>query len=155
MPPARRGPSCARPESRDTANHSVRYCVAAALVDGELTADQFETEKLSSPAILELIDRTQVYWDESQEPHWPVANPSTVTIRTTAGQEFSKTLVFPPGHFNNPLPDDVLEKKFRQLTRGVLAAAKAEEVIAITRQLPDLKDVHTLTDLLRPTGKIQ
>ena len=148
-----RDPSCARPKSRDTANHSVRYCVAAALVEGGLTADQFESEKLCSREILDLVDRTAVYWDESQESHWPLANPATVTIRTTAGQEFSKTLVFPPGHPNNPLPDDVLEEKFRKLTRRVLDAGKAEEVIALTRQLPDLLDIHRLTKLLRPTGQ--
>ena len=148
-----RDPSCARPKSRDTANHSVRYCVAAALVEKELTADQFESEKLCARDILDLVDRTSVYWDESQESHWPLANPSTVTIRTTDGQEFSTTLVFPPGHPNNPLPDDVLEEKFRQLTRRVLDAGRAEEVIALSRQLPDLPDIHSLTDLLRPTGK--
>ena len=148
-----RDPSCARPKSRDTANHSVRYCVAAALVEKELTADQFESEKLCARDILDLVDRTSVYWNESQESHWPLANPSTVTIRTTDGQEFSTTLVFPPGHPNNPLPDDVLEEKFRQLTRRVLDAGRAEEVIALSRQLPDLPDIHSLTDLLRPTGK--
>jgi 2-methylcitrate dehydratase len=147
-----RDPSSARPKSRDTANHSVRYCVAAALVEGELTADQFEPEKLSSQNILDLVDRTSVYWDESQEAHWPLANPATINIRTTGGDEFSKTLVFPPGHPNNPLPDDVLEEKFRQLTRRVLGAERAEKVIALTHQLPDLPDVHELTNLLQRAG---
>jgi len=148
-----RDPSCARPKSRDTANHSVRYCVAAALVEGKLTADQFEPEKLGSRDILALVDRTAVYWDESQESHWPWANPSTITIRTNGGQEFSKTLVFPPGHPNSPLGDDVLEEKFRQLTGGVLNAEMATKVIALTRQLPALPDVRGLTDLLRSTCK--
>ena len=148
-----RDPSCARPKSRDTANHSVRYCVAAALVEGKLTADQFEPEKLGSRNILDLVDRTAVYWNESQESHWPLANPSTITIRTNGGQEFSKTLVFPPGHPNSPLGDDVLEEKFRQLTGGVLNAEMATKVIALTRQLPALPDVRGLTDLLRSTCK--
>jgi 2-methylcitrate dehydratase len=148
-----RDPSCARPKSRDTANHSVRYCVAAALVEGKLTADQFEPEKLGSRNILDLVDRTAVYWNESEESHWPLANPSTITIRTNGGQEFSKTLVFPPGHPNHPLGDDVLEEKFRQLTRGVLDGELAEKVIALTRQLPALPDVRGLTDLLRSTGR--
>jgi 2-methylcitrate dehydratase len=148
-----RDPSCARPRSRDTANHSVRYCVAAALVEGELTADQFEPEKLCSRKILDLVDRTAVYWDESQESHWPFANPSTITIRTTGGQEFSKTLVFPPGHSNNPLTDDVLEEKFRQLTRRVLGTEKVEKIITLTRQLQDLPDVRGLTGLLRAAVK--
>jgi hypothetical protein len=47
----------------------------------------------------------------------------------------------------------VLEEKFRKLTRRALDAGKAEEVIALTRQLPDLPDIHRLTKLLRPTAK--
>jgi len=148
-----RDPSSARPKNRDTANHSVRYCVAAALVEGELTADQFEPEKLSLQNILDLVDRTSVYWDEIQEPHWPLANPATIKIRTTGGDEFSKTLVYPPGHPHNPLLDAVLEEKFRRLTRRVLGAERAEKVIVLTRHLTDLPDVHELTNLLRPAGE--
>ena len=145
-----RNPSTSRPKNRDTANHSVRFCVAAALVDGELTADQFAPDKLSSPAIVDLFDRSSVYWDESVESHWPFANPATITIRTSSGQELSQCQVFPAGHPNNPLPDEMLEQKFRQLTRQVLGEERAEEVIALTRNLADLPDMRLLTKLLRP-----
>jgi 2-methylcitrate dehydratase len=145
-----RNPPSNRPKNRDTANHSVRYCVAAALVDGELTSDQFAPDKLDSPAIVGLFDRSSVYWDESIESHWPFANPATITIRTTSGRELSQTQVFPAGHPNNPLPDEVLEQKFRQLTRKVLGDNRVDEVIARTRNLADLADVRQLTALLRP-----
>jgi 2-methylcitrate dehydratase len=144
-----RDSSSSRPRSRDSANHSVRFCVAAALLDGELTTDQFEPEKLESPDVLGLVDRTAVYWDESQEIHWPLANPATVTILTSSGQNLTKTVVFPPGHPKNPLADEVLEQKFRQLTRKVLSDERAREVIALTRTLADLPDVRLLTRLLR------
>ena len=142
--------SYARPQSRDTANHSVRFCIAAALVDGQLTADQFEAEKLVSPDILSLVDKSAVYWDETLDVHWPAANPTTITMRTSAGPELSETMVFPPGHPNNVLPDDMLEQKFRQLTEKILGAEQIEKVIEITRRLDALPDVRALTDVLRP-----
>ena len=145
-----RNPSSGRPTSRDTANHSVRFCVAAALVDGVLTADQFEPDKLGAPDILNLVDRTSVHWDETLEPHWPFANPATITMRTTNGHELSQCQVFPAGHPNNPLPDEELERKFRQLTRKILGEQRVEEVIALTSHLGDLSDVRQLTKLLRP-----
>jgi len=142
--------SYARPQSRDTANHSVRFCIAAALVDGQLTAAQFEAEKLVSPDILSLVDKSAVYWDETLDVHWPAANPTTITMRTSAGPELSETMVFPPGHPNNVLPDDMLEQKFRQLTEKILGAEQIEKVIEITRRLDALPDVRALTDVLRP-----
>jgi len=142
--------SYARPQSRDTANHSVRFCIAAALVDGQLTADQFEPQKLSSPEILSLVDKSTVYWDETLDVHWPAANPATITMGTSAGQELSETMVFPPGHPNNVLPDDMLEQKFRQLTGKILNGEQIDRVIEITRRLEELSNVRELTDLLRP-----
>jgi 2-methylcitrate dehydratase len=141
--------SYARPQSRDTGNHSVRFCVAAALVEGQLTADQFNPEMLSSPDILSLVDRSSVWWNEPLETHWPKANPATITMTTTSGQELSETMIFPPGHPNNPLADDVLEQKFRQLTRKALGSEQIEEVIGATRRLEQLSDVRKLTEILR------
>ena len=142
--------SYARPQSRDTANHSVRFCIAAALVDDQLTADQFEPEKLISPEILSLVDKSTVYGEEGLDIHWPKANPTTITMRTRTGAELSETMVFPPGHPNNLLPDDMLEQKFRQLTGRILAKEQIEKVIEITRRIEQLSDVHELTDVLRP-----
>jgi 2-methylcitrate dehydratase len=142
--------SYARPQSRDTANHSVRFCIAAALVDGQLTADQFEPDKLSSPDILSLVDKSTVYADESLDVHWPAANPTTIIMRTSTGRELAETIVFPPGHPNNTLPDDMLEQKFRQLTGKFLAAEQIEKVIEITRRIEALGDVRELTDVLCP-----
>ena len=145
--------SYGRPQSRDTANHSVRFGVAAALVEGQLTADQFNPEKLSSPDILSLVDRSSVYWNEALDPHWPKANPATIIMTTTAGQELSETMVFPPGHPNNPLADDALEEKFRQLTRKVLDSEQIERVVHITHRLDELADVRMLTDILRSSPR--
>ena len=142
--------SYGRPKSRDTANHSVRFCVAAALVDGQLTADQFEPEKLTARDILALVDKSTVYWNETLDAHWPAANPSTITIRTTAGREFSETMVHPPGHPENLLPDEKLEQKFRQLTGKLIGKEQIEKAIEMTRRLTHLNDVRELTDVLRP-----
>ena len=146
-----RDPSYARPESRDTANHSVRYCVAAALVEGELGSEQFAAEKLRSPDILSLVDRTSVYWEKEHEAHWPAANPTTIRIRTASGKELSKAVIAAPGHPDNPISDDVLEQKFSQLTRHFLNGEQMSEIIAITQRLDELEDVRKLTAILRRT----
>ncbi|MFC1815268.1 MmgE/PrpD family protein [Thermodesulfobacteriota bacterium] len=139
-----------RPNTRDTANHSVWFSVAAAIVEGELGPDQFKPEKLNSQDILDLIDRTSVYWEKAHDAYWPSANPATIKIRTTDGQDLSKTLLFAPGHPRNPLPDEALEQKFRQLSRNVLNSEQIEAVIETTHQLADLSDIRILTQLVRP-----
>jgi 2-methylcitrate dehydratase len=145
-----RNSAAARPQSRDTANHSVRYSVAAALVNGELGYEQFDPDKLNSPDVLALIDCTSVYWEKDHDAYWPAANPATIRIRTIQGEELSKTLIVAPGNPDNPLSDEVLEQKFRQLTRKILSAEQISEVIAMTHRLDQLSHVRILTDALRP-----
>ena len=40
-----------RPKTRETADHSLPYCTAVALVDGEISARQFSPERLADPAL--------------------------------------------------------------------------------------------------------
>ncbi len=144
-----KNPSATRPESRDTANHSVRYCVAAALVDGDLGYEQFEPEKLHSPEILSVLDRTSVYWEREHDKHWPGANPSTIRVRTANGHEHAKAVIVAPGHPSEPFSDEVLEHKFRQLAGKQLASDRLEKVIDVCHRLEQISDVHVLTDTLR------
>jgi 2-methylcitrate dehydratase len=46
-----------RPESRETADHSLPYCIAAAIVDRQITTDTFSDEKLEDPRIWKVIDK--------------------------------------------------------------------------------------------------
>jgi 2-methylcitrate dehydratase len=144
-----RNPSSARPESRDTANHSVRYCVAAALVEGDLGYEQFEPEKLHSPEILSVLDRTSVYWEKEHDKDWPGANPSTIRVRTVNGQEHAKAVIVAPGHPSEPFSDEMLEHKFRQLAGKHLASEQIEKIIDVSHRLEQIPDVCVLRDSLR------
>ena len=50
-------PTKYRPESRETADHSLPYCMAAAIVDKKITTESFSDEKLKDPRIFEVIDK--------------------------------------------------------------------------------------------------
>ncbi len=46
-----------RPKTRETADHSLPYCTAVALVDGEITARQFSPERLADPRACSIWSR--------------------------------------------------------------------------------------------------
>jgi 2-methylcitrate dehydratase len=46
-----------RPESRETADHSLPYCLAAAIVDRQISTASFSDEKLRDPRIWAVIDK--------------------------------------------------------------------------------------------------
>lgn len=137
-----------RPGNRDTANHSVVYCAAAALVHGRLRAEQFDEAHLADPRIRAVIDLTEIEPDAGLTPYWPAANPVTVELRTRSGRTLTDTTVHFPGHPANPVSDADLEEKFRSLAEPRIGRARATAVTALTRDLAGLASVADLTRLL-------
>ena len=52
-----------RPQTRETADHSMAYCTAVALMDGEVTDRQFEHDRFTDPAMLELVAKVKIVLD--------------------------------------------------------------------------------------------
>jgi 2-methylcitrate dehydratase len=65
-----------RPESRETADHSLPYCIAAALVDHKITTESFSDEKMKDKRIWEVIDRIKGEASIEFEKMFPAKQPS-------------------------------------------------------------------------------
>ena len=108
-------PTKYRPESRETADHSLPYCLAAAMVDKKITTESFSDEKLQDPRIYEVIDKIKGEPSQEFEKMFPAKQPSKVVVTTNDGQEFSEYLEYPKGDPREPMTMDDLENKFNSL----------------------------------------
>jgi 2-methylcitrate dehydratase len=117
-----------RPKTRETADHSLPYCTAVALVDGRITADQFSPERLADPALLDLVARTTVVEDPHLTAGYPAGTPNRVTVTLVDGRRLVSEVAFPPGHDKNPLTDDQLAEKFHGLVDPVLGRDCADQI---------------------------
>jgi 2-methylcitrate dehydratase len=135
-----------RPKTRETADHSLPYCTAVALVDGRITADQFSPERRSDPALLDLVSRTSVVEDPRLTSGYPAGTPSRVTVTLDDGRTLVSEIAFPPGHDKNPLTDEQLAAKFHGLVDPVLGRDRAEE---IRRRVDGLAGDRTPHETLR------
>jgi 2-methylcitrate dehydratase len=110
-----------RPDSRETADHSLPYCLAAALVDHKVTTQSFSDEKLKDPRIWEVIDKIKGEASEEFEKMFPAKQPSRVVVRTTDGREFSEYLEYPKGDPREPMSMEDLDNKFIALSAKLLS----------------------------------
>lgn len=117
-----------RPESRETADHSLPYCIAAALVDHKITTQSFSEEKLKDPRIWEVIDKIHGEASEEFEKMFPAKQPSKVVIRTKDGREFSEYLEYPKGDPREPMTMEDLDNKFEGLTEKLLVPGRRKEI---------------------------
>ncbi len=116
-----------RPRTRETADHSLPYCTAVALVDGEVTDAQFEESRFTDPLLLELVARIQVHRDAELNTHYPRGIPNRLTVTLTDGRQLVKEVEFPRGHARNPMSDAEVEQKFRTLVEPRYGKARADQ----------------------------
>lgn len=117
-----------RPESRETADHSLPYCIAAALVDHKITTNSFSEEKLKDPRIWEVIDKIKGEASVEFEKMFPAKQPSRVVVRTKDGREFTEYLEYPKGDPREPMTIEDLENKFNALSSKLLSSEKQKQV---------------------------
>jgi 2-methylcitrate dehydratase len=114
-------PSKYDPRTKETADHSLPYVIAAALVDRQVTPAQFADAKIMDPAIRAQLKKVEVVADPEIEKLFPKLQRVIVTIHTTDGKEHTKQVDYPKGDPRNPLTDAEIEEKFDALASPVLA----------------------------------
>jgi 2-methylcitrate dehydratase len=136
------------PATRETADHSLPYCVAVALLDGEVTRASFADERLRDPRIAGLMQRVKVAEDPQLTAQYPEGAPGRVTLRTRSGQMHVAEIRYPRGHEKNPMTDGEIERKFRDLSAGRLGGEGCERALEQLWQLERAGDVRRLAALL-------
>jgi 2-methylcitrate dehydratase len=76
------------PKNRETADHSLPYEIARALIDGEIWIDSFEPEKLAEPAVRTLMDKITA----SVNPDYRYHGQMRITVRTKSGAELVREI---------------------------------------------------------------
>lgn len=137
-------PEKLRPTSRETADHSMFYCCAAALVDGDVTLATFEDRRLKDTRLLDLIDRTTIVEDDEMNRGYPKGIPNDVTITCEDGTRVQQRVDFPRGHAGNPMSDEEVVAKFHRMAEGVLSPATARRVLEQAWELEKLSDLAPL-----------
>jgi 2-methylcitrate dehydratase len=141
-------PSKYDPHTRETADHSLPYVIAAALVDRQVTPAQFSMEKIMDPKVREQLAKVEVVADPEIEKVFPGLQRVIVHITTKDGRCFDKQLDYPKGDPRNPLTDQEIEEKFAALADGVLTPAAQKRVQEMVWNLERAGSVSELMALM-------
>jgi 2-methylcitrate dehydratase len=117
------------PRTRETADHSLQYIIAAALADGEITRESFGPERLKDERIRTLLSRMTVTESDRLSALYPESIPVTIRVRAAGGREYTQQARYPLGHAGNKMTDGQVVAKFERNRRGVLTDAEAARVI--------------------------
>ncbi len=139
-----------RPKTRETADHSLPYCTAVALQEGDVTLQSFDAEHLRNEELLDLVSRISIHRNSELTARYPRGIPNRLTAKLDDGREFVAENEFPRGHDQNPMTDDEVTAKFRRLAPAVLDKATQDRVLEVCWSLESLGSVGDLLRLFPP-----
>jgi 2-methylcitrate dehydratase len=134
-------PSRWAPTTHETADHSLPYTVAIALLDGAVTPGSFDHARFTDPAVVALMQKTRVTEAPDFTRAYPEAAPGRVTIKCKSGRVETAELRYPIGHARSPMSDVDVERKFRDMLAGHPAGRRCDEILQRLWKIEDATDV--------------
>jgi 2-methylcitrate dehydratase PrpD len=125
--------------SAASARRSVHACAAAALVDGRLSAQQFDDVTRRGAQIAKLASHIDVLADAEIAPR-----AAMVTVHLHGGRSMEQRLSPALSSLGRPMNDAELSDKFRELAADVLATSQTERMLALAWNIRALGDVGAL-----------
>lgn len=135
-----------RPHNRETADHSYNYCVAVALLDGEMTDAQFTLERIHAADVGALMEHVDLGVDSALDGMYPASYPGIVTVVMKSGQSFTHRVDHAQGHPLKPGSREDVSAKFRRQCAGKLDDRQIERALGHLWDLDKVEDLRTLLD---------
>lgn len=139
------------PRTRESADHSLPYLAAVALLDGALTLDAFAPARIADPALRPLMQRIDVIEDPAYSEHWKKTSEPRNRIEITLkdGRTLTREVTNFRGHQRNPMSDGEIRAKFDSMIGYVMepdrAKGFADRLWALDRQ----ESLHAIAADLR------
>ena len=118
-----------RPRSRETADHSLPYCTAVALVDGRVGMEQFSEARIADEDLIDLVQKVKVHRSEEMNKGYPAGIPNLVEVKLRSGKIVGRQVDFPRGHDKNPMTDREVEQKFEALCEPLLPKRQVRAIL--------------------------
>jgi 2-methylcitrate dehydratase len=137
-----------RPMTRETADHSLPYITAIALIDGEVTNKQFEPERFKHPEVWKFLENVKVERNLELSGMYPGAVGNIVHVGLADGRRLTRRVDYPLGHAKNPLKDSEVEEKFFALVEPSIGQKRAQRIVHLVWKLDEAKNVDELMKAL-------
>jgi len=133
-----------RPSTRESADHSLPYVVAVALMHGSVKPKHFDDKYLHNPSLLELIQKISIKDTDECNRLFPEAVPNRIDLLMRTGENFSEMVLHHRGHPKNPLTDREIEDKFHSLVGDLIPLNQRAELLSLIWSLDDIDDSSVL-----------
>jgi len=136
-----------RPETRESADHSLPFVMAVALMEGGVEIRHYDQMYYKRSDVRALMQKIKVRIGEEPVAAWPEVPLNIVDIELTSGKVLSTKVAYHLGHFKRLMTDEEQERKFRPLAEPLLPKKQIDGLLACLRRLDEVERIGELISL--------
>ena len=137
-----------RPQTHETADHSIPYAVSLVLMYGRIEPEYYEDPYLHDQRLLDLVNRVKCMPSDEADRSEHEFNLCELEIVLKPSERKTVRVEYHRGHFKNPMTDGEMEEKFRSMAHKHLSADRVDSLL---RQLWALESVPKVGELIAAT----
>jgi 2-methylcitrate dehydratase len=138
------GPDKWRPQTHETADHSIPYAAGLMLMYGKIDPDFYEDPYLHDARLIDLVSRVKCLPSDEADKTENEFNLCELEVVLKSGARKTVRVEYHRGHFKNPMTDAEMEEKFRLLAQKHLSADKVDNLLRLLWGIEGLPQVGTL-----------
>ena len=137
-----------KPDSIWQAQYSIPFLIGTALGKGKVGPDQVNNTMLQDRDVLSFADKVNLVVDNDVENLQPGAFAANVKIKTSGGQLYETFIEHPKGDPENPLTEQELQTKFKELACPIIGETKAMQISDYIDKLEGAGNIEDLFKLM-------
>jgi 2-methylcitrate dehydratase len=142
------GPDKWRPQTHETADHSIPYAAGLALMYGNIEPEYYEDPHLHDPRLLDLVSRVKILPSDEADRTEQEFNLCELEVVLKSGARKTVRVEYHRGHFKNPMTDSEMEEKFRLMAQKHLGPDRVDNLLGLLR---GIETVPQVSDLIAAT----
>ncbi len=137
--------------TKEEADHSLQYMVAAALLDGQVMPEQYGKERIESDDIQTLLKKVAVSPKEEFSDRFPDEMPSKLTVKLKSGEIHSIEKSDYEGFHSRPMSWETVNEKFSNLAEPYTSSELREQISSAINEF----EHHSVADLMRLLKEVE
>ena len=136
-----------QPETRESADHSLPFVMAVALMEGNLEIRHYDQMYYKRPDVRALMQKIKVRIGEEPVAAWPEVPLNIVDVEMKSGKVLSTKVAYHLGHFKRWMTEEEQERKFHPLAEPLLPKGQINDLLACLRRLDEVEQISELISL--------
>ncbi len=137
--------------TKEEADHSLPYIVAAALLDGRVMPEQYRPERIAAPDVQALLRKVTVRPSEDYSRRFPREMPCRVALTLRDGRLLNKEMRDYEGFLTRPMGWPSAARKFETLSKPFTDPSLRREIVEAVDHLETIR----VEDLTRRLAEVK